>query len=244
MLDREEDGLLASASETAAARTSETEKSKEEHAGPRRGTTNARRGGGGGPSGGGGEEGKREAREGGGMLRSRGNRLPSERAALSISLHRPGRACCRLSLSLSLSFYRIVRIGLSFSVSFCRLLHTPPTCSSVRHRGPLSGSSPLFVVREEGNHTGRAFSFFPWHPLDRLYRLQILLHHDHHLLLLLLFLSIPVSSLPVHPVHIPAHIYTHTQITPARTLFPRRTAPFFVPDRDSSPISFRSPVIN
>lgn len=31
----------------------------------------------------GGEEGKREAREGGGMLRSRGNRLPSERAASS-----------------------------------------------------------------------------------------------------------------------------------------------------------------
>lgn len=31
----------------------------------------------------GGEEGKREAREGGGMLRSRGNRLPSKRAARS-----------------------------------------------------------------------------------------------------------------------------------------------------------------
>jgi len=37
----------------------------------------------------GGEEGKREAREGGGMLRSRGNRLPSERAARSPLLSFP-----------------------------------------------------------------------------------------------------------------------------------------------------------
>lgn len=45
----------------------------------------------------GGEEGKREAREGRGMLRSRGNRLPSERALLSFSSYRSGLPALALS---------------------------------------------------------------------------------------------------------------------------------------------------
>lgn len=189
-----------------------------------------------GPSGGGGEEGKREAREGGGMLRSRGNRLPSERAALSISLHHPGRAC-----RLSFSFYRTVRQSL-----FLCLFLSPPAYPAGPAR--LSGIEDLSLILllfssfARKGIVGRAFSFSPWHPLDRLYRLVD---------------SPPPPPSPSFPdprrcssaivaTGTLIYIYTHTQVRTRdrRTLFPRRTAPFFVPDRDSSPISFRSPVIN
>lgn len=107
-----------------------------------------------GPSGGGGEEGKREAREGGGMLRSRGNRLPSERAprfpSRFIILAAPAAS---LFLSLSRSIV---------SSLFLRLFLSPPAypadlLGAVRHRGPLSDSSPLFVVCKEGNRRTSVF---------------------------------------------------------------------------------------
>lgn len=251
MLDREEDGLLASVSERQQLQERARRRNRKRSTRARGGTTNARRGGEGPVAA---EEKKgKERREKvevccaavGTDCRASEPRFPSRFIV-------PAAPAASLFLYLSRSIAHRPPGSLSFSVSFCRLLHTPPTCcSSVRHRGPLSDSSPLFVVREEGNHTED--ERFP----SSLGILSIVF-------IVCRFSPPPRPSPPAPPslpldprsrryrcirihtprVYIRTHTHTYTQITPARTLFPRRTAPFFVPDRDSSPISFRSPVIN
>lgn len=78
------------------------------------------------------------------MLRSRGNRLPSERAALSISLRRPGRAC-RLSLSLSLSFHRAPSAPGSLSLSLSPSLSVA-SCIPRRPAARPSGIEDLSLI--------------------------------------------------------------------------------------------------
>lgn len=235
MLDRE-DGLLASVSVIAAARASETEKSKEEHAGPRR---NDERGAA--------ERAqwrRRRRREKRGERRWRYAAQPWEPTAerASRAFHLASSSWPRLP-PLSFSFYRA---SLSFSVSFCRLLHTPPTCSAARHRGPLSDSSPLFVVCREGNRRTSVFLL----PLASSRSSLSSCGFSSTITFSSRSPSLLTGNRRYRCTHI--HTLTHslspsqTQIRTRdrRTLFPRRTAPFFVPGRDSSPISFRSPVIN
>lgn len=127
------------------------------------------------------------------------------------------------SLFLSLSRSISSSAGLFLPLSFCHPSHTRPIRSTTgRHRGPLCDSSPLFVVREEGN---RRTSVFPLPSASSRSSLSfhgsLFLHH-HHLLLLFLLLSQSPSLVVGNRryrcstrTHRHMHIHTHTQHTSA-----------------------------
>ena len=190
------------------------------------------------------------------MLRSRGNRLPSERAARSPLLSFPSitfAAAPAGSLSLSLSRSYIIAATPCLSpLSLLYLSATRPLALSRAHRedlpilSSLSLSLSLLVIpcvrKDFRIKLGFAFPFFPgiltgsqaspdrlYHPVDfsSAFRDRALVVGD--------------CCLPMH-THIPILAHAHPYRGTQGALFPRRTAPFF--ERDSSPISFRSSVIN
>lgn len=180
----------------------------------------------------GGEEGKREAREGGGMLRSRGNRLPSERAARSRLFLVPAQRPSRLpALALAQRPRRAAPVA-SPSVVFGRRAARPLALSRVvgtERTSPilLSLSLSRYPSCPRGKGSKDAFSFLPPSlPLvsspDRLYRLadfspppsataRRVAGHQQSLL----------------PVHTHTHTHTHLPRTRQGALFPQKTAPFF-----------------
>lgn len=178
------------------------------------------------------------------MLRSRGNRLPSERAELAASLSSPsrsivgGRRACRQSRSIVAAAPRLSPLPLSYSAaapasrSIARAVGTERTPDS----SSLSSSSLASARKRIGLERGSlllSLSSSDISSPDRLYR--------------------PVDFSSVFRDRasrwssssaIARYRCTRTH-TRRGALFPRRTAPFFerlaaIP----SPISFRSPVIN
>jgi len=192
------------------------------------------------------------------MLRSRGNRLPSERAARSPLLSFPSitfAAAPAGSLSLSLSLSLLYHSGHAVPVASLSVVfecHAASRSIARAPRGPsdsffsLSLSLSLLVIpcvrKDFRIKLGFAFPFFPgiltgsqaspdrlYHPVDfsSAFRDRALVVGD--------------CCLPMH-THIPILAHAHPYRGTQGALFPRRTAPFF--ERDSSPISFRSSVIN
>lgn len=181
------------------------------------------------------------------MLRSRGNRLPSERAARF-----PSRFIVPAAPAASLFLYLSRSIAPSASVSLSPSLSVA-SCIPRRPARP-SGIEDLSLIL-------LLFSSFARKGITQDERFPSSLGILSIVFIVCRFSSATtITSFPSFSssrspsrryrcirTHTRAYIYIHThtnKYTPARTLFPRRTAPFFVPDRDSSPISFRSPVIN
>lgn len=179
------------------------------------------------------------------MLRSRGNRLPSERAELAAaSLSSPsrsiggGRRACRGSRSIVAAAPRLSPLPLSYSAA------ARPSRSIARRsvpRGPpILLLSPLVIprVREEKD---RVRTRFP-SSLSRTYPRPIVF--------IVLWISPPSSATARRAGRrrrrrqSPA-TGAHAHIRAARRIVPAENRAFFrTPGRDSSPISFRSPVIN
>lgn len=219
MLDREEDGLLASVSEIAAARTSETEKSKEEHAGPRR---NDERGAA--------ERAqwrRRRRREKRGERRWRYAAQPweptAERASRAFHLASSSRPRLPpLSFSIFLLLSRTVRRSL-----FLRLFLSPPAYPADLLVRPASRTS-LILLLFSSFARGRAITGRARFP-SSLGILSISSLSSVH--------SPPPRpsppSLPLDPrlvatgasVHIPAH--THTQIHTGAHIVPAENRAFF-----------------
>lgn len=176
------------------------------------------------------------------MLRSRGNRLPSERAArclalLSFSFYRGGRRACRGSRSIAAAAPRLSPLPLSYSagraasrsIARRRYREDPRFFFSLS----LSSSSLASARKRIGLERGSLLL-----SLSRTYPRPIVF--------IVLWISPPSSAtarragrrrqspLPVH-----THTYAPRRIVPAEN-----RAFFRTPGRDSSPISFRSPVIN
>lgn len=196
-----------------------------------------------------GEEGKREAREGRGMLRSRGNRLPSERAVRLSSPSHSTAAARWLSLRRAAP---LASPSLVFGLSLSRAPSTPRGplrfFSSPSPRPPLSLSLSSSLARKRIGLRRRFLSFPPPLPPtlsgisspDRLYR------------------PVDFSSAfrdrasrwssaiaATRHTYTYAHTHTHRHHIQARRIVPAENRAFFrTPGRDSSPISFQSPVIN
>lgn len=144
------------------------------------------------------------------MLRSRGNRLPSERTALSFSFYRAGRAC-RLALSHRLHP----------SVSFSLTPPPPPPPSRrpalVKHQGPPPILSSFRRPREERNRrTERVFLLPSASSPDRLYRPAWMRPFS---------CSAP-SAAPAIAPPLPVRAHIHPRPAP-RALFPAEDRAFF-----------------
>lgn len=175
------------------------------------------------------------------MLRSRGNRLPSERAArclvlLSFSFYRGGRRACRGSRSIVAAAPRLSPLPLSYSAGRAASRSIARRRYREDPRFFFSLSLSLLVIPRVREEKDRVRTRFP--SLSRTYPRPIVF--------IVLWISPPSSvtarragrrrqsPLPVH-----THTYAPRRIVPAEN-----RAFFRTPGRDSSPISFRSPVIN
>lgn len=138
------------------------------------------------------------------MLRNRGNRLPSERAALSISLRRPGRAC-RLSPSRSISLS--ADLSVSLVRSFVRLLLR----STVRPASRTSLILLLFSSVARGGGESQDERFPPSLgilPIVFIVLWTLLLHHH------LLFSRSPSSVVGNRRYRCSTRTHTHTHTMP------------------------------
>lgn len=175
----------------------------------------------------GGEEGKREAREGGGMLRSRGNRLPSVRFVPSLSRFCRVGCACRLSLSRTppvshRSLLSPIRSSIGIEDLSDSSSHpSPPLSLSLSHS--LSRS---IVIPRGRESSGRADAFSLLPSLGILPRSSL---SSRGFLLLLLFLLLPRDPSPIvatgartRTTHVCTHMYVHTD-----ALFSRREPRLF-----------------
>lgn len=190
----------------------------------------------------GGEEGKREAREGGEVCCAAVGtdcRASEQLALLSFSFYRSGRRACRLSL------YRSGRAAPVASPSVvCRplaLSPAPERTSPILLLPSLSHSSSSLASARKRTGLGRV-SFPPSLPPSRAYPRPIVF--------IVLWISPPPSATALcagrqqSPLPVHTHTYIHTPYPPRRIVPAENRAFFRTPGRDSSPISFRSPVIN
>lgn len=178
------------------------------------------------------------------MLRSRGNRLPSERAELAASLSSPSRSIAAAaapagSRSIVAAAPRLSPLPLSYSAA-------APASRSIarrRYREDLRFFFSLLVIPRVREEEDRVRTRFP-SSLSLSHSLSDISSPDR------LYRPVDFSSVFRDRASrwsssaIARYRCTRTH-TRRGALFPQRTAPFFeTPGRDSSPISFRSPVIN